>query len=748
MSGSDSEAFHLLHPAIQKWIWSRQWKDLRDAQERATRPILAGDRDVIIAAATASGKTEAAFLPIMSALLAADTSGSGIQALYISPLKALINDQYGRLDELGEQTGLAVHRWHGDVPGSRKHKMLNDPSGLLLITPESLEALFVVHGPRIGSLFGRLAYIVVDEIHTFIGTERGAQLRSLLHRVELATRRRIPRIGLSATLSEMEVACDWLRPVRGAGVEVIEAHDDDAEIKLQVRGYLVAKPKEESPDTADPDAAWDLDPSGNEDPSDGGLGAIADHLFVTHRGSDGLVFANSRGMVETLADMLTRRSERERLPNEFVPHHGNLSRILREHVEARLKDRTMPVTAVCTSTLEMGIDIGSVAAVAQVGPPPSVAALRQRLGRSGRRGEAAVLRCYVQEDEVTTDTSLIDQIRGGLFQTVAMVELLLGRWCEAPESGDLHLSTLVQQLLSLIAQHGGVRPKEAHGALCASGPFENVSAPVFAALLRALADHDLITQQASDGLLLLGREGERQVNHYSFYAAFQSPEEFRLVSEGKPLGTLPVGFPLTEGMLIIFAGRRWRIEAIDDRAKVIEVVKASGGRPPRFSGGKAEVADEVRRRMREVYISDDIPAYLDRAARELLQEGRDNFRRNSLHSSAIVSVLDRETHLVVWRGDRVMSTLAVALASLGVQADRRDMVLTVDCDATTLAAAIRSLAGSGRPPAEELARHVRTKMVQKWDAVLDEGLLDLASAHRDLDVEGAWDELGRLAARA
>jgi ATP-dependent Lhr-like helicase len=655
---ADPAAFASLHPLVQKWIWSQQWSSLREVQERAVAPILAGDRDVIISASTASGKTEAAFLPICSALLEDGAEKPGIRALYISPLKALINDQYGRLDDLCEHTDLTVHRWHGDVPGSRKHAVLSHPSGILLITPESLEALFVVHGEKIRSLFGGLRYVVVDEVHTFIGTERGASA-------------------------------------------------DDAD-------------------------------------SDGDVFSIADHLFTVHRGRDGLVFANSRSAVEQITDLLSRRCDRERVPNEFVPHHGNLSRALREDVEMRLKDTTKPVTAVCTSTLEMGIDIGSVAAVAQVGPPPSVSSLRQRLGRSGRRGEPAVLRAYVSEHEVTGQSSLADQVRVGLVQTSAMIELLLSGWCESPAGGGLHLSTLVQQLLSMIAQHGGVKPIEAYGALCGHGPFEDVTEGVFGRLLRSLGARDLVTQQV-DGLLLLGQAGERIVNHYSFYAAFATSEEYRLIADGQLLGTLPIGYPISAGTLIIFAGRRWRVLTVDARDKTIELTSSSGGRPPAFFGGVARIDDVVRQRMLGLYVTDELPGYLDSQGRELLAEARRNFARYKLDQTRYVAA-GRETHLLVWRGDKVVSTLALALSARGFEVSQHAMILTVGADEAALTEAIRSLAEHEPPEALELARHVENKVVDKWDEVLDDDLLDLACAHRDLDVDGAWHVIRRLAA--
>ena len=731
---ADPAAFASLHPLVQKWIWTQQWPSLREVQERAVAPILAGDRDVIISASTASGKTEAAFLPICSALLEDGAEKPGIRALYISPLKALINDQYGRLDDLCEHTDLTVHRWHGDVPGSRKHALLSRPSGILLITPESLEALFVVHGEKIRSLFGGLRYVVVDEVHTFIGTERGAQLRSLMHRLELSIRSRTARIGLSATLGDMGAACDWLRPAGGDDVLLIDVKGDEIELRLQVRGYVSTAKKSVPARGAAADGAE----------SDGDVFAIADHLFTVHRGRDGLVFANSRSAVEQITDLLSRRCDRERVPNEFVPHHGNLSRALREDVELRLKDSTRPVTAVCTSTLEMGIDIGSVAAVAQIGPPPSVSSLRQRLGRSGRRGEPAVMRAFVSEHEVTGHSSLADQVRVGLVQTSAMIELLLSGWCESPAGGGLHLSTLVQQLLSMIAQHGGVKPLEAYGALCGHGPFEDVSERVFGRLLRSLGARDLVTQQA-DGLLLLGQAGERIVNHYSFYAAFATSEEYRLIADGQLLGTLPIGHPISTGTLIIFAGRRWRVLAVDARDRTIELTSSSGGRPPAFFGGVARIDDVVRQRMLGLYITDELPDYLDSQGRELLAEARRNFARYKLDQTRYIAA-GRETHLLVWRGDKVVSTLALALSAHGFEVSQHAMILTVGADEAALTDAVRSLAEHEPPEALELARYVENKVVDKWDEVLDDGLLDLACAHRDLDVDGAWRVLQRLAA--
>ena len=250
---------------------------------------------------------------------------------------------------------------------SKKSAFLKRPGGILLITPESLEALFVVRGPAVGGLLAALQYVVVDELHAFLGTERGAQLRSLLHRVELAIRRRVPRVGLSATLGDMSLAAEALRPGEPENVRCIVSAAGGQELSMQVRGYLTMS----STNDQSGDEAQDQQ-------------QITADLFRVLRGQDNLAFANSRADVELYAARLRDMCEAARLPNEFFPHHGSLSKELREEVEAALKDHGRPATAVATTTLEMGIDIGSVQSVAQLGAPPSVAALRQRLGRSGR----------------------------------------------------------------------------------------------------------------------------------------------------------------------------------------------------------------------------------------------------------------------------------------------------------------------------------------------------------------------------
>jgi len=233
-----TQAFEKLARPIQKWIRAKGWQELRQIQSQAIHAITGGGADLIIAATTAGGKTEAAFLPLISQVLNEPAKAGGFDLLYIGPLKALITDQAGRLDDICREFELPVTSWHGDVSASVKGRALKAPRGILLITPESLEALFIRRGMEIPRLFAATRAIIIDELHTMLDSERGVQMRSLLNRMELAIGRPIRRVGLSATLGDMQLARAYLRPSNPAGVDLLVAKGGDAELMLQLRGYM------------------------------------------------------------------------------------------------------------------------------------------------------------------------------------------------------------------------------------------------------------------------------------------------------------------------------------------------------------------------------------------------------------------------------------------------------------------------------------------------------------------------------
>ena len=719
-----SSAFDKLARPVQKWIRQQGWRELRDIQARSIRTICETDADLIVAASTAGGKTEAAFLPLISQVLDEPFGGIGFDLLYIGPLKALITDQAMRLEGICQEAELPVVPWHGDVSQSIKTRALKSPKGILLITPESLEALFIRRGLEISRLFGATRAVVIDELHTVLDSERGVQLRSLLTRLELTIKRPIRRIGLSATLGDMDLAKAYLRPDAANAVHLIEADGGEAELRLQLRGYVSGDEDENSPSATD---------------------AIAAHLFKHLRGSDNLVFAGARQRVEIYADRLRELCEREHLPQEFYPHHASLSREHRDFVERRLKEAAKPTTAVCTSTLELGIDIGDVTCVAQIGAPFSVAALRQRLGRSGRReGQPAILRQYAVEAKLTPESSFVDRLRLGLIRSIAMIDLLLEGWCEPPRPQALHLSTLVHQILSVIAQRGGASASLVYSILCREGPFRKVTTEVFADVLRSIGHTETgLIEQSGSGLLLLGPAGEKLVEHYSFYAVFQTPEEFRLVAEGRDLGTLPIDNVLAPGMLLIFSGRRWVVQEIHDREKVIVVKPAKAGVPPVFGGDPGDIHDKVIDRMFAVLEGDTQPAYMDAASLKMLAEARAHYDQLGFRATNIQAFGERTSIIATRVGTVKTSTLALALRSEGFSVEQHDGFLLVEVgdetpDLRVLLADIRS----GEPV--DLFAGAGNLMSEKFHSYLSSPLLVLDAESSRLSVQALPDVVAAI----
>lgn len=707
---SDSEpgAYGLLSEGVRRWIWEQRWSELREVQESAIRTLLESDRDLLIAASTAAGKTEAAFLPIVSRLCQQPAESLG--ALYIGPLKALINDQFRRLEDLCAQLELPVHRWHGDVSQSAKQRLLDEPRGILLITPESLEALFVTRGTRCSALFGDLAHVVIDEMHSFLASERGTQLQSLLHRVERISHNEVVRVGLSATLGDTDLAARFLREDNPKGVEQLVSQASGGELQLALRGYECGE-------------------SGDED-------RIAQHLFENLRGENNLIFANSRAEVELQASTLRALCEESKLPMEFFPHHGSLSRELRETLEASLKEGGRPISAVCTTTMEMGIDLGSVASVAQVGAPNSVASLRQRLGRSGRRGGPAVLRVYVREPELTEELPLEWTLRGELVQSIAVIDLLLERWCEPATEGGLFFSTLIQQTLSIIAERSGAKAAELAETLLDDATFGEVDTSTYMALLRDLGKADLITQM-HDGTLVLGLTGERLVGSYEFFAAFESSQEIELRHGSTSLGRMPMNGPFVPGNMIVFAGRRWRIEAIRAAEGVCLVEPAAGGEPPVFLGRGPEVHDEVRLRMRNIWNQAEEPRYLDDDAKRLLREGRARFEALGLNHNSVLPA-DEDTLVFPWAGDRSLHTLALWLRSADMRVESGGLYLRIDrIEPGEFRDRAAALLEDGPPDVVDLALTMPVARVGKHAHYLSTELAARDYASQKLDIEGA-----------
>ncbi len=721
MTSLPPSGFDRLSEPVRKWIWRQGWTSLRDVQEKAIPAILAGG-DVVVSARTAAGKTEAAFLPLLTRL--AERQSDGFSVLYVSPLKALINDQFRRLESLCETCGMLLHKWHGDVAATAKSKARKRPSGIVLITPESLEALLVRRGGEVLRLFGNLDAVVIDELHAFIGTERGMQLQSILNRIEVAAGRdRVDRIGLSATLGDMRLAAEALRPGEGASVRLVEGIDEGNGLRLQIRGYLRPMP----PDEEEGEEAKER-PRVPE--------AVAADLFRFLRGRSNLLFAGSRTNVELYADALRGLCETACLPNEFFPHHGNLSKAAREEVELRLREDPRPTTAVATTTLELGVDIGDVETVAQIGPGFSVASLRQRLGRSGRRvGKPAVLRIFAIERAAGRGQHPLDRLHLDLVQSIAMVECLAEGWCEPPRPAGLHLSTLIHQILAIILQTGGIRPPVAWKLLCERGPFRMIDRGLFADLLRVMASaENRLVEQSPEGLLMIGEMGEKIAESHEFYPVFATEREYRIVHETRTLGTYPLDSTVAHAETIIFAGRRWQVVEVDDRARVIIVKPANAGKPPYFSGDGGDIHDRIVETMRKVLASHDTPSYLDKTAAALLEEARAAFSGMGLASGSCIA-FGNGALVFPWTGTKKLRTLTLALQARQFKAEHFGHAVELqECRPDAVREVLAAMAAAPPPDGMALAMRLAQPPLAKFDGFLSRELMGLVTVSERLEV--------------
>jgi len=718
------DAYKHLDNRVQKWLFKQGWPDLREIQKKAIIPILEGKKDVLISASTAAGKTEAFFLPACSAIADFD-DGFGI--LYISPLKALINDQYRRLESLCEMLDMEVTPWHGDSPQSKKSKAKKKPSGILLITPESLESLLVREAGWTKQAFSNLKYIVIDEFHAFIGSERGHHLLSILNRVEHLLGRfnnPIPRVALSATLGELDKVPHLLRPNQTLSCEIITSTKSQSTFKVQVQGY--AEPLDLKTDDDRDTAEYE----------------ICKKVYDLCRGGSHLVFANSRKRTESIAAQLTDFCEQNIVPNEFYPHHGSLSKEIREELEARLQKETLPTTAVCTMTLELGIDIGKVNSVLQVTAPHSVSSLRQRMGRSGRRGSPAILRMLIAENELSDKSNIVDCLRLELIQSLAMIRLLIeSKWFEPADDTLMHFSTLLHQVLATIGQWGGVRADQLFELLCKNGPFQHTSIKQFKILLSHMGKVELLTQLSS-GELLLGILGERLVGHYSFYTVFKTPEEYRILVGNKSLGTLPIDSLVLEGQHIIFSGRRWKVIDVDPDNKVIRVEKTKGGKPPKFGGEGMSIHNKVRQEMFKILSEGDYRIsvgnqkidFIDAKAKALFSEAIDYFKHSNLKAISIIQH-GNSTCIFTWMGDKVVNTLVALLTQKGFEVGSYAGVIEVEkSNAESIADCIKGLIKQCPSSNTELAELVIEKKTEKYDEFLPEELLDVGYGCRSFDI--------------
>jgi ATP-dependent Lhr-like helicase len=719
-----ANAFDLLARPIQHVLWDMGWQSLRPIQVEAIREVLQTKQHLLISARTASGKTEAAFLPILSDIFTNPPDSIG--AIYVGPLKALINDQFRRLDVLCERAEIPVHRWHGDVDAGKKAKVTSDPCGVLLITPESIESLFVNRSRFLRTMFRSLRFVVIDEIHALVGRERGLQLRSLLCRLRRYAKDPFRILGLSATVGDaIDDYKRWIASDAPASVTHISDPGETKRVLFGIQTFLDRPALAQEAETvlkANQEAIEVPQPL---------LANIIEHFG----GRKNLIFCNRREQVELFADELNSECRRLGRAQEFWVHHGSLSREIREDTELEMRGNR-PATAICSSTLELGIDIGNVATVGQIGPTWSVNSLVQRLGRSGRKDdEPHCMRVMLTDQRSDADSSLIDRLHVSLLQAIATAELMRERWVEPPGNSSMDLSTLTQQILSCLAETGGSRADQLFRRLAGEGAFRDFDTELFAQVLRSLGKSKLI-EQAPDKTLILAPDGERVVHDLDFYSAFATGLEFSVRHDGRLIGTLPALLLPQEGDHLLLGGKRWQVEAIDVKRVEILVRPAHGKKPPRFLGGGGHVHERVRKKMREILCSDTPFAYIDGTSAELLEEARHTARTARLDSRCLLETANNTVLWFTWTGSKTQNTLRWIFESQGLTVTDHDVALEIPLSPQELVAKLAPLSADGLA-AEDLAESTKIRELRKFDRFLDESLLVQSLAADHVDIEGA-----------
>ena len=635
--------FERYAPFIQDYIYRSGWQSLRSVQNAAGDAIFNTDENVLLTASTASGKTEAAFFPILTLL--EENPSKTVGVLYIAPLKALINDQFSRLNELCEEAGIAVSRWHGDVAQSKKRKLLNKPSGILQITPESLESLMINKHMEIPSLFGDLRFIVIDEIHSLLRGDRGMQTFCLIERLCRLASCNPRRIGLSATIGNPEAAGRFLAAGSGRGT-VIPAVDSGREIwRLSMEHFYntapqadegkqltVSTPRLEPPTDTAPKAA------------DPGIGYIFEHT----KGKKCLIFTNSREECESVCQNLRQYCEVNREPDRFLIHHGNLSASYRESAEEEMKDDDSFLSVCATATLELGIDIGRLERAFQIDAPFTVSGFLQRMGRTGRRGNPSEMWFVMREDHQEARAMLPDSIPWYLLQGIALVQLYIEeRFVEPPRMDRLPYSLLYHQTMSTLASCGEMTPAELASRVLPLSCFHRITQEDYRLLLSHLLEIDHINRTENGGVIL-GITGERIVNNYKFYAVFRENVEYTVHSGSEQLGTIVKPPPV--GDKIAIAGRVWAVDEVDHKRRVVYCTLVKGNIPAYFGDVAGDIHTRILERMHTVLEESKNYPYLMPHAVCRLQEARETYLKSSMATSPLVHLGGKMWALFPWLG--------------------------------------------------------------------------------------------------
>jgi ATP-dependent Lhr-like helicase len=698
-------AFERLSPALQyQIVHGLGFRELRPVQDASIPPILDG-KNCVVLAPTAGGKTESAFFPLISAMDAGDWRAPSV--LYLSPTRALINDQEGRVARYAGLVGRRAFKWHGDTPDNERRRFLSDPADILLITPEALEAMLMSARVPAQELLASVRAVVIDEVHAFAADDRGAHLTALLERVSRVGGRDLQRIGLSATVGNPADLLRWLQGSSKRDATVVNPEGARAVAEVTI-DYV------------------------------GSLENAATVIKALHPGRKRLVFVDSRGKAEDLGRLLSG------LGVMVFVTHGSLSLPERRDAEKAFHEGSDCVV-VATSALELGVDVGDLDHVLQIDAPGTVASFLQRLGRTGRRPDTSSNFTFL----ATTDAAVL--------QAAAIVQLFREAFVEplVPNLRSSHI--FAHQVMSLAIQESGI-PRGAWDTwLDGATAFSELPREDRAAVVDHMLASDILADQG--GKLWLGPAGEKRYGRANFrelYAVFSTPKLITVRWDTREIGTVDAQFLSMldredEPGTFTLAGRSWQIVNVEWERAVCVVKPAPSGRRPRWAGSPRPLGFALCQAMKRVLVSEADDASWSRRAREVLAR----MKAEHTYLSGEAAPMAEDPKKITWwtfAGGAANLLIARLLEEiLGPHAAVKNTSITFTEDAgkslVALRQALDKLKHENRPNAEDadrLAGGGRRSRVSKFEPCLPPGELQRLLATSLLDVEGARRVIGEV----
>ena len=694
------QAFHRLHPRLRHGIvHDLGWPSLRPVQELSIDAILDGDNAVVLAP-TAGGKTEASVFPVLSRILTEDAAP--VSALYICPIRALLNNQEHRLRQYARMVGLDVFKWHGDVAASKKRSFVAEPTHLLMTTPESLEVMLMGTTVDAEALFRGLRAVIIDEVHAFAADDRGAHLVSILERLTRYAEHDIQRIGLSATVGNPAEIGHWLQGSSARPTRLVDPPRPPAQRELRL-DYC-----------PEPDV-------------------LAHRLAQAATHHKSLVFVESRRQAERTAQTLSQHT-----PLDVYVHHSAVSRADRERAEAAFIDAGH-AAIVCTSTMELGIDVGELDRVLQIGAPNTVASFLQRLGRTGRRpGRNPNCAFFCAEPE-------------HLLRALALLRLAHRGEVEhvIPPKRALHV--LAHQILALSLQQGGISRWQVTDWVAQATPFQGLTPAEVQSLVDTMLARDILHD--TSGRLILGHRGEALYgsrNFFELYAVFSTPPIVQVLHGRVDIGTVDATFikqhdPADGPLRFRLAGRSWQTTHYDEARGRLHVKPAPTGVAPNWMGTPGALSFALCQEMKAT-LHEPTPeesTWLTPDAQQELAALRQEYDGLVEPHQSALELRDTSVQWHTFAGARINRVLATLLNPL---TDRRWRVGNLSLHARDLPQneATRALHALRTTPAATLAQHAADAVTDhargrltKFQPCLDDPTERHLLVERLLDVDGA-----------